>query len=411
MSRVFSANCGSLHLAPRVVAATGAALAALALAMLLAAAAMAGQPAPEAAKQAGASAWEFGKVGLNGVLYPSLMLNIAKMKLEMQHDDNELGDPNGLFGISVVAPKPGVKAVVEMVSSSPLVNPGRAEVTLARKGRKYCIYPFLTFADPITLVHQPVTATFTARLWLDGVAMGERPARVVIASVNDCVHSFEDDDDFYDTDWLYAAYVNENHPAVQQILREALATGEVSSFAGYQTDARGVRKQVKAVWQALRRRGIRYSSINRPSAKPEGVGVQHVRLLNEALESRQANCVEGSCLLASVFYKIGLETSLVSLPEHMLVGVSLDPKGRQQLFLETTMLDDSTFEEAAESGDAQVAEALEQARKVAARKKAGKSDDDDEEVVNFISISEMRKAGVVPIPDSEEARNRFLKGK
>jgi len=110
--------------------------------------------------------------------------------------------------------------------------------------------------------------------------------------------------------------------------------------------------------------------------------------------------VEGSCLLASVFYKIGLETSLVSLPEHMLVGVNLDPKGRQQLFLETTMLDDSTFEEAAESGDEQVAEALEQARKAAARKKAGKStDDDDEEAVNFISISEMRKAGVVPIPD------------
>jgi hypothetical protein len=391
---------GALHRAFPVVAALGCVLAAVLLAGLLIPAALAAPPAPNGAKQAGAGAWEFAKVGLNGVLYPSLMLNIAKMKLEMQHDDNELGDPNGLFGISVAAPKAGAKAVVELVSSSPLVNPGRAEVTLARKGKTYFIYPFLTYADPILLVHQPVTTTMTARLSLDGVPMGERSARVTIASVNDCVHSFEDDDDYYDTDWLYAAYVNENHPAVQQILREALATGEVSSFAGYQTDAKGVRKQVKAVWQALRRRGIRYSSINRPSAKPEGVGVQHVRLVAESLAGRQANCVEGSCLLASVFYKIGLETSLVSLPEHMLVGVNLDPKGRQQLFLETTMLDDSTFEEAAESGDEQVAEALEQARKAAARKKAGKStDDDDEEAVNFISISEMRKAGVVPIPD------------
>ena len=400
MARSSLFDRGSLHRAFPVVAALGRVLAAVLLAGLLIPAALAAPPAPNGAKQAGASAWEFAKVGLNGVLYPSLMLNIAKMKLEMQHDDNELGDPNGLFGISVVAPKAGAKAVVELVSSSPLVNPGRAEVTLARKGKTYFIYPFLSFADPILLVHQPVTTTMTARLSLDGVPMGERSARVTIASVNDCVHSFEDDDDYYDTDWLYAAYVNENHPAVQQILREALATGEVSSFAGYQTDAKGVRKQVKAVWQALRRRGIRYSSINRPSAKPEGVGVQHVRLVAESLAGRQANCVEGSCLLASVFYKIGLETSLVSLPEHMLVGVNLDPKGRQQLFLETTMLDDSTFEEAAESGEEQVAEALEQARKAAARKKAGKStDDDDEEAVNFISISEMRKAGVVPIPD------------
>lgn len=356
--------------------------------------------------------WEFAKVGLSGVLYPSLMLNIAQMKLEMQHNDDELGDPNGLFGVSVAAPRAGAKAVVELISSSPLVNPGRVEVTLARKGKKYFIYPFMTYADAILLNHQPIPTTMTARLWLDGVALGERSARVVIASVNDCVHSFEDDGDYYDTDWLYAAYVNENHSVVQQILREALATGEVSSFTGYQADARGVRKQVKAVWQVLRRRGLHYSSINRPSAKPEGVGVQHVRLVAEALATRQANCVEGSCLIASVLYKIGLETSLVSLPEHMLVAVDLDPKGREALYLETTMLDDSSFEEAAESGGEQVAEALEQARKAAARKKAGKAaDDDGEEAVNFISIREMRQAGVLPIPDPGAGRVPWSSGK
>ena len=377
-------------------------LAAVLLTALLAPAALAG-PSPS---------WEFAKIGLNGVLYPSLMLNIAKMKLDMQHNDDELGDPNGLFGVSVIAPRAGAKAVVELVSSSPLVNPGRAEVTLARKGKKYFIYPFLSYADAILLNHQPIPTTMTVRLWLDGVAQEERTARVVIASVNDCVHSFEDDDDYYDTDWLYAAYVNENHPVVQQILREALATGEVSSFGGYQADARGVRKQVKAVWQALRRRGIRYSSINRPSAKPEGVGVQHVRLLAEALATRQANCVEGSCLIASALYKIGLETSLVSLPEHMLVAVDLDPKGRETLYLETTMLDDSTFEESAESGADQVAEALEQARKAAARKKAGKAaDDDDEEAINFISIREMRRVGVLPIPDPGAGAGVWWRGK
>jgi hypothetical protein len=248
----------------------------------------------------------------------------------------------------------------------------------------------------------------TARLWLDGVPQGERAAQVTIASVNDCVHSFEDDDEYYDTDWLYAAYVNENHPVVQQILREALATGEVSSFPGYQTDARGVRKQVRAVWEALRRRGIHYSSIKSPSVKPEDVGVQHVRFISEALAGRRANCVEGSCLLASVFYKIGLETALVSLPEHMLVSVSLDPGDKQRLYLETTMLDDSTFEEALESGEEQVAEAYEKARKAAARKKAGKDDDDEDEAPQFISIRQMRQAGVVSLPDREASRQQFF---
>jgi hypothetical protein len=373
--------------------------------------ALAAPPANEASRPSGSVAWSFDKVGLKGVLYPSLMLNIAKMKLDMQHNDDELGDRNGLFGVEVTAPRAGAKAVVEMRASSPLVNPGRAEATLSRKGKVYHIYPFLTFADPITLVKQPVRVTMTATLWLDGAPQGEHAVQVTIASANDCVHSFEDDDEYYDTDWLYAAYVNENHPVVQQILREALATGEVASFPGYQTDAGGVRRQVKAVWQALRRRGIRYSSIKTPSVKPKDVGVQHVRFISEALAGRQANCVEGSCLLASIFYKIGLETALVSLPEHMLVSVALDPGGRRQLYLETTMLDDSSFEEALESGEEQVAEAYEKARKAAARKKAGKEDDDKDEEPGIISIREMRKAGVLAIPDRDASRQQFFRVK
>jgi hypothetical protein len=384
-------------------------LTAVFLAALLAQPGQAAQTAQEATKQAKGVKWEFSNVGLKGILYPSLMLSIATMKMDMQDKTNELGDRNGLFGVSVTSPRAGAKAVVEITSSTPLVNTGRVEVTLPKKGEDYIIYPYITYPETITLVRQPVSAVLTAKLWLDGSPLGESPARITIASINDCVHSFEEDDDDYDTDWLYAAYVNENHPAVQLILREALAMGEVSSFSGYQTDAKGVRKQVKAIWQVLRRRGIKYSSINRASTQHKDIGVQHVRLLGEALEGRQANCVEGSCLLASVFYKIGLETSLVSLPEHMLVGVMLDPKGKQQLFLETTMLGDSTFEEAAESGEEQVEEALKKARKAAAKKKSSKNDDDDDdEGPGFISIREVRQAGVMPIPEPEAERKRLM---
>jgi hypothetical protein len=410
--KVFFSGPRSNNVLSRMLAGLACSLAVMISSTLFAPPALAGPPGQADSKRAGAVNWEFSKVGLKGVLYPSLMLNIAKMKLQMQNEDNELGDPNGIFGVSVTAPRSGAKAVVEITSSSPLVNPGRAEVSLPKKGEDYLVYPYVTYPELVTLVQQPVTVVLTARLWLDGAQMGERSARVIIASINDCVHSFEEDDDYYDTDWLYAAYVNENHPAIQQILREALATGEVSSFSGYQVDARGVRKQVKAVWQALRKRGLRYSSINRPSAKPKDVGVQHVRLLSEALESRQANCVEGSCLLASIFYKIGLETSLVSLPDHMLVGVRLDPKGKQEIYLETTMLSDSTFEEAAESGEEQVEEAQRQARKAAAKKKSSKVEDDgDNEGPEFIVISEARKEGIIPIPDHEMERKRFIQNR
>jgi len=403
-----SSSPGPARRTVRILASLHCSLIALMFTALLLPAARAAQPVQEVSKQTRGVKWEFSNVGLKGILYPSLMLSIATMKLEMQDKSNELGDRNGLFGVSVTSPRAGAKAVVEITSSTPLVNSGRVEVSLPRKGQEYVVYPYVTYPETINLVRQPISAVLTARLWLDGAPMGESSARIVIASINDCVHGFEDDDDYYDTDWLYAAYVNENHPAVQQILREALSMGEVSSFSGYQADAKGVRRQVKAVWQVLRRRGIKYSSINRASTQHKDIGVQHVRLLGEALEGRQANCVEGSCLLASVFYKIGLETSLVSLPEHMLVGVMLDPKGKQQLFLETTMLGDSTFEEAAESGEEQVEEALKKARKAAAKKKAGKSDDDDDEGPGFIVIREVREAGVMPIPEPDAERKRLM---
>jgi len=365
------------------------------------AAAQQGQAQPAPSQQAPRKAeWEFSSVGLKGKLYPSLMLSMGAMQLDVQDKTNELGDRNGLFGISVKSPRAGARAVVEITSSSPLVNAGRAEVVLPKRGEEYMIYPFLSYPEALLQVRQPVSIVLTARLTLDGAPQGEKPAKVLVASVNDCVYGFEEDDESYDTAWLFAAYVNENHSAVQQILREALSVGEVSSFSGYQVDARGVRKQAKAVWQALRRRGLRYSSINRPSVTDPEIYVQHVRLLGEALEGRQANCVEGSCLLASVFYKIGLETSLVVLPDHMLVGVLLDPKGKQQLFLETTMLGDSTFEEAAESGAEQVKEAQKKARKAEARKKAGKDDDDDDDELNFVDIGKVRQAGVLPIPET-----------
>jgi len=357
--------------------------------------------APAAPQQAPRKAeWEFSAVGLKGKLYPSLMLSMGAMNMDVQDKTNELGDHNGLFGIWVKSPRAGAKAVVEITSSSPLVNAGRAEVTLPKRGEEYMVYPFLSYPEALLQVRQPVSIVLSARLSLDGVPQGEKPARVLVTSVNDCVYGFEEDGEFYDTAWLFAAYVNENHTAVQQILREALSVGEVSSFSGYQTDARGVRRQAKAVWQALRRRGLRYSSINRPSAVDPEISVQHVRLLGEALDGRQANCVEGSCLLASVFFKIGLETSLVVFPDHMLVGVQLDREGKQQLFLETTMLGDSTFEEAAKSGAEQVEEAQKKARKAAARKKAAKDDDDDDDELNFIDIGKVRQAGVVPIPES-----------
>ncbi|WP_428560332.1 MAG: hypothetical protein ACP59X_16325 [Solidesulfovibrio sp. DCME] len=402
-------NRATLFLRARHVAKAVALLVLLVWAVSLAGPAAAGSAARTAAKPAAPPAWAFDLIGFKGVLYPSFLVAISKIWLDIQHNSDELGNRSGLVSVNVVAPRAGAKAIVEMTTTSPLIRSGRAEVTLPRKGKLYHIFPFLSIADAIVLVKKPVTADVTAKLWLDGVPQGERTTQVTIASANDCVRWFVDDGVLYNTDWMFAAYVNEDDPAVDQILREALATGEVAAFTGYKADDDGVRKQVKAIWQALRQRGIRYSHLPTPSVKPDDVWVQNVRLISEALAGRQANCVEGSCLFASVFFKLGLETTLILFPDHMLVGVALDPAGERQLYLETTMIGDSSFEDAVATGEAEVAAVLEKARQAEARQQDGQGDaPDDAGYALFVSVNAARKAGVVPIPDSNAARQHFF---
>ena len=117
---------------------------------------------------------------------------------------------------------------------------------------------------------------------------------------------------------------------------------------------------------------------------------QYVRLLGESINYVQANCVDGSVLMASIFRKIGLNASLVAVPGHMFVGVSLDPEGKDNIYIETTDLGQSTFEEALKNGD----EAYEKGK--------GKfdSDKEDEQEYNIINIQDARLAGIMPIKDS-----------
>jgi hypothetical protein len=54
-------------------------------------------------------------------------------------------------------------------------------------------------------------------------------------------------------------------------------------------------------------------------------------------------------------------------------------------------------------------EAYAKARKAEAHKKQGKAGDDEDVWEPYlISISEVRKRGILPIPDTEEARKRFF---
>ncbi len=120
----------------------------------------------------------------------------------------------------------------------------------------------------------------------------------------------------------FAGYVNENHPAIPEILDEALSLGQISAFTGYQEATNiSVLRQLDAIWKALEKKGIRYSSIGTTTGSY--TEVQHVRLIEDTLSTRQANCVDGSTLFASIATKIGLDAYLVLAPGHCYVAIEM----------------------------------------------------------------------------------------
>ena len=280
---------------------------------------------------------------MDGQLFPSYVLATATARLyeETEPDSTWLGDPNGMIGIRLVNPAPGTAVRLEVTLPHLAEEVSVYEGTLERAGETYHIFPTLRYDfDLLAQLTQPRPAAATFTLYLDGRRVGQKTKNFPVRSVNDCPYSFQN---LYgeeeDVSWMFAAYVNENHPDVDLLLKEALATGLVNGVDGYQGTAADVYRQVFALWTALRQRGIRYSATTRPSGADQKVYSQNVRFLDQTLRVTQAGCVDATVLFASVLRRIEIDPFLVLVPGHCFLGFYLDRDHKEFDLLETTMLD------------------------------------------------------------------------
>jgi hypothetical protein len=333
-------------------------------------------------------------------VFPSLLIATANLSIGGSASDGRvLGDTNGMVGVAVAATRDGQRARV-VVRAPALGSESSIEVELPRAGDWYQVYPTMLWDwKRLHGVRRAMPETIEFALELDGHPPVRRSQRVRVRSVNDAPYSVEDGGQRTDLSWIFAAYVDEEHPLVQRILGDALKAGTVKRFDGYQSgDPEQVYRQVFAIWQVLARRGIRYSSITRTSAASDAVLSQYVRFLDESWDNRQANCVDGSVLLASVLRRIDLDPQLVLVPGHMFLAFALDAEGREFAYLETTRLGNAAdraqgggnttlanFEAAAEEGLARYTAAAERFGDPAAPE------------FRIVDIGAARKLGVAPI--------------
>ncbi len=284
-------------------------------------------------------------------LFPSLIIGTAVVKAPEDTfpswGDNHLGDPQGVVGVWAEGIKPGSNVEVT-IRGNEFMKEARFSGA-AKEGNALLVHPKISYNyNALAKVKQSVPLDITAELKVDGRSLGEKTVTVTLRTVNDCLFGVEegegDDATYSDFSWLFAAYVNEDHPWVDKTLKEALDTRLVSSFDGFQSgEPEQVLQQIFAIWSVMQRKGLRYSNITTTAAESESVYSQHVRLFDESVTAAQANCVDGSVLIAALLRKIGLDPQLVSVPGHMFLAVSLDDD--TIIGLETTMLGEADLEE------------------------------------------------------------------
>jgi hypothetical protein len=292
-----------------------------------------------------AAAWET-SVYPEEQIFPSMIISTATQGVPDDEDDlwdcPHIGDPNGLVGALVHGVKKGDHVRVVVKANAFMEESAFAGVS-PKNTKNLLVHPKIKYRyDALAKVHQQQPLNVSMETWVNGASLGEETATVDVHSINDCLFAVMGDNDEVELDanWNFAAYVNENHPWVDDILREALETGGVSSFDGYQSGKpEQTLLQIYAIWNVMQRRGMRYSNTVTTPYESDTVLSQHVRLFDESVKAKQANCVDGSVLLAAVLRKIGLRTFLVIEPHHMFLAVDLkDDDDDSMVGIETTLM-------------------------------------------------------------------------
>ena len=281
----------------------------------------------------------------DGQIFPSYLIASATVdpaKLPGSGMANRLGDRAGVIGVNITCPENNTRVTVTF-EATPIFQRSSVSLALPEKGQTYLVCPKMNYNyEALLRIRQAVPLTLAASIAFGSQAAESKAITVRLSPINDCPFALTDaaDKKVEWIDWMFAGYVNENHPWSDDLRKEALKSGLIDNFAGYQGNQEDVIAQVFAIWHVLQKRGFKYSNITTTTGKDsDAIGVQQVRFLDQAVSGAQANCVDGSVLFASVLRQIGIEPVLVLVPGHMFMGFYLSPGSPESIvYLETTMM-------------------------------------------------------------------------
>jgi hypothetical protein len=260
-----------------------------------------------------------------------------------------LGDPWGLLGIRIMSPAAGTRVAVQ-IEVDGLSEPTTAEFVLPSTG-DHALYPSMRWRfDRLRSQTQPTPTNVIWRVSVDGGPVQAINRVVQVRSVQDAPLAIVTPRGAENLTWVFAAFVTEDAPWIDEVIRSAFA-GQRVGAVGYQVGEAEVMQQVAIVYQHLRSRGFRYSSITTNSSGNQRVWSQAVRFPSDSMRTVQANCVDGTVLMASILRRIGIEPIIVLGPGHAMLGFYPQQDPRQGfVVVETTALESADFDVAVRKG-------------------------------------------------------------
>lgn len=186
---------------------------------------------------------------------------------------------------------------------------------------------------------------------------------------------------------IVSRWVTPHDQAVLQLVGDArkyVLNGRLNGYNSARSPAEmktQVRRQAKAVFDALRQSQISYVTSIFTFGEQGAGWAQRIRLPRETLQLKSANCIDVSIAFASAMENLGMAPVIVIVPGHAFTGVRLGPDAPDILYVDLTVLPRGTFAQA-------VARANQYLKDTATER------------VLTVDVAATRKMGIYPLPST-----------
>ena len=159
---------------------------------------------------------------LGGNIFPSAILSVATTDAQVitPSDSMYLGNPKSCIAVRVKSRTAYSRVRIE-VAETPFFSRSVSEFVLNRPRTEYTIYPDIIWnyeALKNNVQAEPVSVA--VKVEMNGDDLGQRVRTFSVRSINECLLGYvANGTKFYDTSILFAAYVNEENPMIDQFIR------------------------------------------------------------------------------------------------------------------------------------------------------------------------------------------------